>query len=169
MQLSFSINATDLGHCLTVTLFLSMKQLSWSWTTEWKVLVPPLVSVTQSTDDMLIKKSLLMAWPCSVRSGFSVRVSLTELLQINSFFSGKSTCERGFKLEILDVGRKSQHLFPPAFSSNSSSSSQVPSEDLRSPFVLVPALSTDANRHLRTVNYLVCQGGNLLLKMGYDL
>lgn len=55
----------------------------------------------------------------------------------------------GFKLDVSDVGKKSQHLSPTAFSFKSSSPSQVPSEGIRGPFVLVLALCMDANHRLR--------------------
>lgn len=167
MQLSFSMNVADLGLCLTVILFLSIKQSSWSWTTAWKALGPPFISITQSTNDMLIKKSLLMAWPCSVRSGFNVRISLTELLRINSFLLAGLVREDSSLNSWMWGESPSTYLYqlPPA-------TVQVLLKSLwrlKGPPVLVPALCMDANRPLRTVNCLVCQDGNLLPKMGYDL
>lgn len=61
MLLSFSINVTDMGLRLAVTLFLSVKQPSSPQKTTQKVLGPPFISVTQSINDMLIESSSLMA------------------------------------------------------------------------------------------------------------
>lgn len=166
--LSFSINVTGIGLCLTVIVPVCKKtQLTLEdhkkscWSSFYHY-----ISVILSINEMLIERSSLMIWLCSVSSGLNVRVSLTELLRVHffplawwhsslvSWMWGRSHSIYFWQL-FLPTVRVLLKAIPKA--------SGAP--------LFLCQLCGQANHHHRTPNCLFWTGGNLLLlqKMGSDL